>query len=59
MARNKWRRNGCDEIVAPKRRDPSCITIYLVRIWTYKIADKKAHTFSRRSKNVKKTEKNE
>ena len=30
------------------------ITIYLVRIWTYKNADEKAHTFSRRSKNVKK-----
>ena len=29
-------------------------TVYLVRIWTYKNADKKAHTFSRRSKNVKK-----
>ena len=29
-------------------------TIYLVRIWTYKNADEKAHTFSRRSKNVKK-----
>ena len=31
-----------------------CITVYLVRIWTYKNADKKAHAFSRRSKNVKK-----
>ena len=30
------------------------ITVYLVRIWTYKNADEKAHTFSRRSKNVKK-----
>ena len=30
------------------------ITVYLVRIWNYKNADKKAHTFSRRSKNVKK-----
>ena len=28
-------------------------TVYLVRIWTYKNADEKAHTFSR-SKNVKK-----
>ena len=25
-----------------------------MRIWTYKNADEKAHTFSRRSKNVKK-----
>ena len=31
-----------------------CVTVYLVRIWTYKNADEKAHTFSRRSKNVKK-----
>ena len=30
------------------------ITVYFVRIWTYKNADEKAHTFSRRSKNVKK-----
>ena len=30
------------------------ITAYLVRIWTYKNADEKAHAFSRRSKNVKK-----
>ena len=30
------------------------IKVYLVRIWTYKNADEKAHTFSRRSKNVKK-----
>ena len=29
------------------------IIVYLVRIWTYKNADEKAHTFSRRSKNVK------
>ena len=29
------------------------ITVYLVRIWTYKNADEKVHTFSR-SKNVKK-----
>ena len=29
------------------------ITVYLVRIWTYKNANEKAHTFSRRSKNVK------
>ena len=28
--------------------------VWLVRIWTYKNADEKAHTFSRRSKNVKK-----
>ena len=28
--------------------------VCLVRIWTYKIADEKAHTFSRRSKNAKK-----
>ena len=34
------------------------ITVYLVRIWTYKNADEKAHTFSRRSKNVKKTDEN-
>ena len=32
--------------------------IYLVRIWTYKNADKKTLTFSRRSKHVKKTNKN-
>ena len=30
------------------------MTVYLVRIWTNKNANKKAHTFSRRSKNVKK-----
>ena len=30
------------------------ITVYLVRIWTYKKGDEKAHTLSRRSKNVKK-----
>ena len=30
------------------------ITVYLVRIWTNKNADEKAHAFSRRSKNVKK-----
>ena len=30
-----------------------CVTVYLVQIWTYKNADEKAHTFSRRSKNVK------
>ena len=29
-------------------------TVYLVGIWTYKNADEKAHTFSSRSKNVKK-----
>ena len=33
-------------------------TVYLVQIWTYKNADEKAHTFWRRSKNVKKTDKN-
>ena len=30
------------------------MTVWLVRIWTYKNADEKAHIFSRRSKNVKK-----
>ena len=30
------------------------VTVYLVRIWTYENADEKAHTFSRKSKNVKK-----
>ena len=30
------------------------ITVYLVQIWTYKNADEKALTFSRRSKNVNK-----
>ena len=30
------------------------ITVYLMRIWTYKNADEKAHTFSRKSKNVQK-----
>ena len=30
------------------------ITVYLVRIWTYKNANEKAHTFSRRSKIAKK-----
>ena len=30
------------------------MTVWLVRIWTYKNADEKAHTLSRRSKNVKK-----
>ena len=34
-----------------------CITVYLVRIWTYNNAHEKAHTFSR-SKNVKKRTKN-
>ena len=29
-------------------------TVYLVRIWTYKNADEKAHTFLSRSKDVKK-----
>ena len=30
------------------------VAVYLVRIWTYENADEKAHTFSRRSKNLKK-----
>ena len=30
------------------------VTVRLVRIWTHKNADEKAHTLSRRSKNVKK-----
>ena len=30
-------------------------TVFLVQIWTYKNAEEKAHTFLRRSKNVKKT----
>ena len=30
------------------------VTVWLVRIWTYKNADEKGHTCSRRSKNVKK-----
>ena len=30
------------------------ITVYLVRIWTYKNADEKAPTLSRRSKHIKK-----
>ena len=30
------------------------IAVYLVLIWTYKNADEKAQTFSRRSKNVEK-----
>ena len=30
------------------------VTVWLVRIWTHKNADKKAHTLSWRSKNVKK-----
>ena len=34
------------------------ITVYLVRIWTYKNANEKAHTFSRRSKNGQKRTKN-
>ena len=29
-------------------------TVWLVRIWTHKNADEKGHTFSKRSKNVKK-----
>ena len=32
-------------------------TVYLVQIWTYKNAYERAHSFSRRSKNVKKTDK--
>ena len=32
------------------------ITVYLELIWTYKNADEKAHSFLRRSKNVKKTD---
>ena len=32
-------------------------TVYLVRKWTYKNANEKAHTFSPRSKNVKKKNK--
>ena len=34
------------------------VTVWLVRIWTYKNADEKAHTFWKRSKNVKKRTKN-
>ena len=34
------------------------VTDWLVWIWTYKNADEKAHTFSRRSKNVQKLTKN-
>ena len=34
------------------------MTVWLVWIWTDKNADEKAHTFSRRSKNVKKRTKN-
>ena len=30
------------------------MTVWLMRVWTYKNADEKLHTFSRRSKNVKK-----
>ena len=33
-----------------------CVAVYVVRIWTYKNADEKAHTFSRRSKNERKTD---
>ena len=29
------------------------VTVWLVRIWTYKNADEKEHTCSRRSENVK------
>ena len=32
------------------------VTVYFVRIWAYKNADEKAHTFSRRSEKVKKTD---
>ena len=34
------------------------VTVWSVRIWTHKNADEKAHTLSRRSKNVKKTDEN-
>ena len=30
------------------------VTVHLVRIWTYKNADEKAHTFSKRNKHIKK-----
>ena len=33
---------------------PIYVAVWLVRKWTYKTADAKAHTFSRRSKNVQK-----
>ena len=32
------------------------VTVWLVRIWTYKNADEKGHTCSRRSKNGRKTD---
>ena len=39
--------------------DIQYVTVYFVRVWTYKVADKKKHTFSRRSKKRKKiTDKN-
>ena len=34
------------------------VTVYIVRIWNYKIAGEKAHSFSRRSKKVKKADEN-
>ena len=34
------------------------MTVWLVRIWTYKNAVEKGHTFSRRSTNVQKRTKN-
>ena len=34
------------------------MTVHLVRIWTYKNADEKEHTFSRKSKNGQKRTKN-
>ena len=30
------------------------VTVWLVRMWTHKYADKKAHSFLRRSKKIKK-----
>ena len=32
------------------------VTVYSVRIWTYKNTDEKTHTFSRISKNGRKTD---
>ena len=34
------------------------VTVWLVRIWIYKNADEKAHTFSRRGKKRRKRTKN-
>ena len=39
-----------------RKRFVQYVTVWLVRIWTYKNADEKAHTFSRRSKNGRKTD---